>query len=226
MENKLIVHEIFSSIDGECNYYHQGHITTFIRLAGCNLRCHYCDTKYAQNINEAFEIDFEHLKRRILTIGIKKLTFTGGEPLLQNKELYSFIKNIYNDPRFVGYKWTIETNGTIIPSHICNIKYIVDYKLPSSGCCGSMNFQAFSLLKSDDFIKYVIMDNNDLDWAIDITKQLIKNYDCLARFAFSMANPLQKHSKQMVQQIVDRLLYERIDRVSLNLQLHKLLNLR
>ena len=106
--DNLVVQEMYSSIDGEINYWGQGFPSIFIRLAGCNLNCPYCDTKYAKDTDGAKAFAPEELKKSILKIfpGYKKITITGGEPLLQATALYNFIKLLEDE-----YLISIETNG-------------------------------------------------------------------------------------------------------------------
>ena len=93
--------EIFHSVQGEG--YHSGESSIFIRFGRCNLRCEWCDTDFDvfknMNIDEITSIIFEY--------NCKKIIFTGGEPALQNLE------PLINSLRPIGYKFSIETNGTV-----------------------------------------------------------------------------------------------------------------
>lgn len=104
MTYKLV--EIFESIQGEG--LQSGRLATFIRLAGCNLRCPWCDTP------ESFQTDGrETLELNKLLDLIEKfshssfLVITGGEPLLQ--DLPTLIENLSKK----GFEIAIETNGTL-----------------------------------------------------------------------------------------------------------------
>ena len=82
MKNKFPLSEIFDSIDGEGK--RTGYMVIFVRFAGCNLRCTYCDTAYALKESDAEEfLSEEEILERIHSYPWKKITFTGGEPLLQ-----------------------------------------------------------------------------------------------------------------------------------------------
>ena len=107
--------EIFASIQGEGKFI--GTPSTFVRFAGCNLRCSYCDTKYAWDSEAGQELtpaeivsELQGGKDRDRT----HVVLTGGEPLIQQEaELYELCKVLYHDARVV----TIETNGTIFPDY-------------------------------------------------------------------------------------------------------------
>ena len=81
MKNKFPVAEIFDSIEGEGK--RTGYMAVFVRFAGCNIRCTYCDTAYALKESDAEEfLTKEELLGRIRSYPWKRITFTGGEPLL------------------------------------------------------------------------------------------------------------------------------------------------
>lgn len=102
------VNEIFRAVQGEGKEV--GTPTVFVRLSGCNLNCEFCDSKYHV---EGDEMEFDELEKQIKSFDIKHVTFTGGEPALQNTELTSFIGTRLN-----GYITSVETNGTMIVSPV------------------------------------------------------------------------------------------------------------
>ena len=104
---KIKINEIFTSIDGEVNRYGQGGLTTFIRLAGCNLQCSYCDTKQAQAMDTGVDMTIDEITERI---EVSKVTITGGEPLCQKDELIELINSLC----FTDIRVTVETNGSLI----------------------------------------------------------------------------------------------------------------
>lgn len=101
--NKLQVAEIFFSIQGEG--MNIGMPMVFIRLIGCNLRCEFCDTKYALRGGQEIEID--DIVKEVRHYGCNKVCLTGGEPLLQD------ITELCFQLRGQGYWVGVETNGTI-----------------------------------------------------------------------------------------------------------------
>ncbi len=93
--------EIFHSVQGEG--YHSGESSIFVRFGRCNLRCEWCDTDF-----DVFEnMNIDEIRSIIFEYNCKKIIFTGGEPALQNLE------PLINSLRPMGYKFSIETNGTV-----------------------------------------------------------------------------------------------------------------
>jgi len=106
----LIVNEIFESIQGEG--FHTGQLAIFVRFSGCNMKCSFCDTKYAWNSdNYAYKCSPEELVE-VIRLGEFKSDFivlTGGEPLVQNFEaLCEFVRRL----KEAGYYVALETNGS------------------------------------------------------------------------------------------------------------------
>jgi len=105
---------IFKSLQGEGPNI--GKPAIFIRLAGCNLRCEFCDSKFSWV--EGKEVSIEEIVNKIKSYRkIKHIVITGGEPLLQYKEIRKLIINIkkeyYNNSKPILYAFELETNGTI-----------------------------------------------------------------------------------------------------------------
>ena len=105
--------EIFYSIQGEGNWI--GLPNIFIRTAGCNLRCSFCDTIYA--FDEKREMTITDIVKEIKKYNCNHICITGGEPLIQN-ETNKLIEILCNK----GYRLCLETNGSI------NIKKIAEKK--------------------------------------------------------------------------------------------------
>ena len=93
--------EIFHSVQGEG--FHSGESSIFVRFGRCNLRCEWCDT----NFDEFEEMSISQINEKIFEFNCKKIIFTGGEPALQNLE------PLIDSLRPSGYKFSIETNGTV-----------------------------------------------------------------------------------------------------------------
>jgi len=210
------IYSIFPSISGEVDLYHQGRLTTFIRFSGCNCRCSYCDTKYALDINSGTEMTPAEVMEKVKTIGIRKITITGGEPLLQQDALFELTRLLWKD----AYEISIETNGSF-PLYGYGVgSWVVDWKLPSSGESHKMNIDIFEGLKSTDFIKFVIQDREDFNEAIAIKKILQSKESYQAKFAFS---PM--HGVMDANTLINWLMREEAYDAILNVQLHKVLNL-
>ena len=160
----LIINEIFNSIQGESLY--AGLPCTFIRLTGCNLRCSYCDTRYAYE--EGTSLIVTDIIDRVSGYGCPLVEITGGEPLIQN-ETPLLITNLIEN----GYKVLLETNGTIDISRVDErcIK-IVDIKCPGSGESGKNILDNLNRLNVKDQVKFVITNREDYEYAKDIMKQI------------------------------------------------------
>ena len=160
----LVVNEIFNSIQGESTY--AGLPCTFIRLAGCNLRCSYCDTKYAYNGGTSLTV--KDIIDRISDYRCFLVEITGGEPLIQD-ETPLLITNLIEN----GYKLLLETNGTIDISRVDErcIK-IVDIKCPGSGESGKNILDNLNRLNISDQVKFVISSREDYEYAKDIIKRI------------------------------------------------------
>ncbi len=101
MQSTLLVNEVFDSIQGEG--LDMGRLTTFVRLSGCNLRCSWCDTAYAQGHDGT-----EMTPQQVANLCGRRVTFTGGEPMLQD---IGAVLECVGMPTEVA----VETNGTIPP---------------------------------------------------------------------------------------------------------------
>ena len=155
--------EIYYSIQGESSF--AGFPFCFIRLVGCNLRCRYCDTRYAYKGGE--EIPLEKVIKRIEKFRTKRVLITGGEPLLQ-EEVYPLCDYLLEQ----GFTVLVETNGSIRIDRINPKVYrIVDLKCPTSGMTEKMDFSNLELLTKRDELKFVIGERRDYIWAKAIIKE-------------------------------------------------------
>lgn len=145
-----------------------GELACFIRLSGCNLRCSYCDTKYALENNSGEELSIEKIIEKVDKIGFKNITITGGEPLI-HKDIDELISKLLNK----GYNINIETNGSIdIKNYLGKCLITMDYKCPSSLMEKSMNLSNLEKLTENDVLKFVI---NEKDF--NAVKKILKKYD-------------------------------------------------
>ncbi len=147
----------------------------FVRFTGCNLRCSWCDTKYAFYEGEEMEID--DIVKKIEQSGMEWVCLTGGEPLIQ-KDIYRLIYRIVND-----HKILIETNGSIsieeLPTEE-NIRISLDIKTPSSGMHRFMKFENLDYLGEGDFVKFVIKDEEDFQYS----KKIMEEYNIKTEIVF------------------------------------------
>ena len=208
------VFSIFDSIDGEVNYHGQGHITTFIRLAGCNLRCKYCDTVAAQETESGFDMSPSAISEEAVKRKAFKVTITGGEPLQQTEELAELVSTLSALHVFS----TVETNGSLpIPSMACT--WIADYKLKGSGMQKHMNLKNFDRLNPDSFIKFVCTNRADYEEAKAVMVK-IRERRRWARFALSPAMP-----GLPANDLINWAVEDKLTSVIVNIQIHKLLDL-
>ena len=214
---KLNVNEIFTSINGEVNRWGQGSPTIFIRFQKCNLSCDYCDTKYACGHSNYDIYSIDQLLEKIKPYGIKRVTITGGEPLLQNSIFKLIDKLLY-----LKYQTSIETNGSIeIPINFIgweNLCWIVDYKEQYNN---QMILENYLRLTKNDYIKFVISNKKRFDKALLVKKRLQKR-SCVANFAFSPIGA----DHYLAAAITKWLVEEKIDDVILNIQIHKIIQVK
>ena len=153
----LLINEIFFSIQGETTT--SGIPTLFIRLTGCPLRCHYCDTEYA--FHDGNKKTIEEILKEVETYQTQHITVTGGEPLAQ-KNVLVLLKELNN--RF--YDVSLETSGAKdISSVDPRTRIILDVKTPGSGETGKNLLNNLKTLGDNDEIKFVITDHTDYIWA-------------------------------------------------------------
>ena len=158
--------EIFKSIDGEG--IRAGFPVTFIRLGGCNLQCSYCDTSYAWEGDYSYdEMTPEEVYDKVYRMGCRRITLTGGEPLI-----HEGVTQLINKLTAHGFDVNIETNGSvdIAPYLQRNTIVTMDYKCPSSGMTAFMNINNLSRLRRKDVLKFVVGCKEDLDACRDLIK--------------------------------------------------------
>jgi len=127
-----ICEEPFYSIQGEGDVI--GYPSIFLRLAGCNLHCTFCDTKYSWN--KGNDVEVEVIVEKLLELKHKHnclfITITGGEPLLQSDEIIELVDRLRLT--LTNFQILIETNGTIEPK---KLEFLCDFsvspKLNNSG---------------------------------------------------------------------------------------------
>ena len=158
--------EIYKSLQGESTY--AGLPCVFVRLTGCNLRCSWCDTEYSFYGGKKItpEQVFEEVEGLSLSGGVVEIT--GGEPMLQERELVPLMQRLVDS----GYKVLLETSGEReldrVPSAVVKI---VDVKCPGSDEGESFRPENLETLTSQDEVKFVISDRADYEFARDFTRR-------------------------------------------------------
>ena len=212
---KYNVAEKFISINGEGS--RAGQAAVFIRFTGCNLRCSYCDTMWANKADAPYtEMTSEEIHRYITESGIRNVTLTGGEPLIQDG-IYRLIRDLCGDDNL---SVEIETNGSCDISPYDNLYgrpiFTLDYKLPSCGMEDSMLTSNYEHLQSYDCVKFVVGSDEDLQRAAEIIRRYRLCEKCRVYFSpvFGKIQPVH---------IVEFILENRLNGVNMQLQLHKLI---
>lgn len=204
--------EKFVSINGES--IRAGEPAVFIRFRGCNLKCSYCDTAWANSPDApAQSMTAEQITGYADSTGITNVTLTGGEPMLQ-KELGKLTEMLIAH----GHKVEIETNGSISVKELSCAEprpyFTLDYKLPGSGMESCMLTENYDYLGENDAVKFVVTDKDDLAKA----KHIIEKYG-LAEKCRVYLSPV--FGKIEPAEMVSFMLENRLNNVRLQLQLHK-----
>ena len=195
---ELLVSEIFYSIQGEGPFL--GRPSIFLRLAGCNLECVWCDTKYTWLFSEkqlkriksripknkidslgsktfdkgaeASKISVSDLEEKISQYPVKNLVITGGEPLLQKTVLKNWLQDLIRK----GFSIEIETNGTISPLDLpATVHYNVSPKLSNSFNPLEKRYNPEILkefLKLNSIFKFVVDEKRDLEEVVEIIEEV------------------------------------------------------
>lgn len=139
--------------------------TVFIRLAGCPLRCGWCDTTYSFTGGESWTI--ADILDKVASYGTSYVTVTGGEPLAQ-KNCLALLAALCN----AGYDVSLETSGAFDISGVdSRVSRIMDIKPPASGEVDRNRWENLGLLNKDDEIKFVLADRNDYEWALAVMRR-------------------------------------------------------
>jgi 7-carboxy-7-deazaguanine synthase len=152
--------ELYKSVQGESSF--AGMPCIFVRLAGCNLRCAWCDSEYTFTGGKPFTED-EIVAQIEALAPCKLVEFTGGEPMLQARELLPLMQRLL----LTGYTVMIETSGERplgdVPKEVHKI---VDVKCPGAGsAANSFRMENLDTLTRNDEVKFVLSHREDYDFA-------------------------------------------------------------
>lgn len=156
--------EVFHSIQGESTF--AGRPCTFLRLAECNLRCTWCDSKFS--FATLFTVTVGDLLGEVDRIGCPLVEITGGEPLLQRDAVEALSTALLD----AGYEVLLETTlamplGGLDPRMV----KVVDIKCPDSAMAGRMDFDELPNLAPDDEIKFVVASRGDFEWMLGVIRR-------------------------------------------------------
>lgn len=203
----LRVCEIYRSIQGESSF--AGWPCTFVRTAGCELRCSYCDEPRALSGGE--RISIEELLSRVRRLGTRLVELTGGEPL-QQQSTPELVRRLLDQE----YRVLVETGGHRDISVLDPRAHVIlDLKTPGSGMSERNDLENLCRLRPGGELKLVLCDRSDYEWARD----LVRKHDLEARFPVHFS-PVYG---QLVPAELSAWILEDGLQVRLNLQLHKLI---
>jgi 7-carboxy-7-deazaguanine synthase len=176
------ISEIFYSLQGEGRL--AGVPSTFVRLAGCPLRCRWCDTKYAWDEESGQEMDIEEIAKSVLDLAAKHVVITGGEPMV-NGELADLVNRLKSEAGHI----TIETAGigyiANMPCDLMSISPKLSNSVPDSAELAAAH------------------EDSRLD--IAVLAELMEHYDYQLKFVIDSGDDLQE-IEELIEQVgnVDR----------------------
>jgi len=158
-EVTLLVNELYASVQGEGPEV--GYPTVLVRLTGCNLRCHYCDSAFAFFRGE--RVGLSALVERIGSFGLPRVLITGGEPMAQGGTP-ALCRALLRR----GLKVSVETNGSYLLDSLPRAaRRVVDVKTPGSGAGATFQPALLATLGPKDTLKFVLTGRKDYLWARD-----------------------------------------------------------
>jgi len=173
---RFLVSEVYTTIQGESSLV--GYPTVFVRLYSCNLRCVWCDSMHAVEGGEYTEMTVDDLTRRVRELageGIHHVCWTGGEPLLQWRQIARVVRQLPD--HFVH---SIETDGEVPLEPLSNecrdkrakgrLRFVMDVKCPGSGMTAKLAFENLRHLRPEDEVKFVILDRADYEFARSVLR--------------------------------------------------------
>ncbi len=156
--------EIYASIQGESSF--AGLPCVFVRTTGCNLRCTWCDSEYTFTGGKKMSLD-EVMAEVERHAPIKLVEITGGEPMLQAREVVPLMQRLID----AGFTVLLETSGERPLAEVPkDVHKIVDVKCPHSGEPDTFDLLNLDALTPRDEMKFVISDREDYCFARDFTR--------------------------------------------------------
>lgn len=158
----LKINEIFYSLQGESLLV--GKPTVFVRVATCNMRCTWCDTRYA--FWEGHRMTVDEIIEKVRTFPTKYVCVTGGEPLGQQASVL-LMQQLVD----AGYTVSLETGGGFSVANVPGgVTKVIDIKCPASGETDAMCWDNLQLASAGDQFKFVIASREDFEWAVQLTQ--------------------------------------------------------
>ena len=172
--------EIYKSLQGESSY--TGMACVFVRLAGCNLRCVWCDSEYT--FKGGVRMTLEEIENEVHRLSPHRglVEITGGEPMLQEREVVPLMERLLSS----GYTVLLETSGerplAKVPERVVKI---VDVKCPHSGEGGTFAPENLQALTPRDEVKFVIASRTDYEFA----REFLREHGLEARVSSVILSP-------------------------------------
>ncbi len=172
--------EIYKSLQGESS--HAGLPCVFVRTAGCNLRCTWCDSEYTFKGGQPMKLEeVEHEVHRLSPDG-GLVEITGGEPMLQERDVLPLMDRLL----ISGHTVLLETSGERlldkVPEHVVKI---VDVKCPHSGEGGTFRHENLGYMTARDEVKFVVASRTDYEFA----RAFIREHELSARVGSVILSP-------------------------------------
>jgi len=216
----LYLIEIYKSIQGESSF--AGLPCIFVRLAGCNLRCAWCDSEYT--FTGGYKLNEDQVTAEIEKLApVKLIEFTGGEPMLQERELVPLMERLLRG----GYELMMETSGERPLEQVpAAVHKIVDVKCPGSGEAGSFRVSNLECLTDRDEVKFVIANRGDYEFTRDFIRENkleTRARQVLLSPAFSKTSSTDRSTENCLldpRELVEWMLADAVP-ARLSLQIHK-----
>jgi 7-carboxy-7-deazaguanine synthase len=216
----MYIIEIYKSVQGESSF--AGLPCIFVRLAGCNLRCTWCDSEYT--FTGGRKVSVEEVMAEIKKLGpVKLVEITGGEPMLQERQVVPLMERLLAE----DYEVLVETSGERPLASVPKLVHkIVDVKCPTSGEGGSFRPENLDALTARDEVKFVLADRGDYEFARNFVREHefeSRVGDVLFSPAFRKdAGPQRDSSNCLLDpiELVEWILADNLN-VRLGLQIHK-----
>ena len=212
--------EIYKSIQGESSF--AGLPCIFVRLAGCNLRCAWCDSEYT--FAGGYKFSGDEVVAEVKKLApVRLVEFTGGEPMLQERELIPLMERLLGQ----GYELMMETSGERPLEAVPPAAHkVVDVKCPASGEGGSFRMANLACLTARDEVKFVLANRGDYEFARDFIREHkpeTKAGQILLSPAFSKAPSPERTTENALldpRELVEWMLADGLP-ARLSLQIHK-----
>jgi len=172
--------EIYKSLQGESSY--AGLPCVFVRTAGCNLRCVWCDSEYTFTGGQRMTLDEVEREVRRLSPDGGLVEITGGEPMLQEGEVVALMERLLA----TGYTVLLETSGERVLDKVPEaVVKIVDVKCPQSGEGGTFRNENLQYLTQRDEVKFVLASRKDYEFA----REFIREHELISKVASVILSP-------------------------------------